>query len=98
MKIKAILVLLVIMVLVTLLYFINRILIKQENGKRKKRNTGNKRRNSRKPHWIQKRKDENWNATRQSVNETELSKLTTGYIQTMLLLVVCLILSLMLLP
>lgn len=98
MKIKAISVLLVIMVFVTLLYFINRILIKQENGKRKKRNTGKKHRNGRQSDWIKKRSQENWNATYQSVNETELGKLTTGYIQTMLLLVVCLILSLMLLP
>jgi hypothetical protein len=95
MKIKAISVLLGIMVFVTILYFLNRILIKWENGKRNKRK---KHQNGRKPDWIKKRRDENWNATYQSVNETELSKLTTSYVQTMLLLVACLILSLILLP
>ena len=95
MKIKAISVLLGIMALVTILYFLNRILIKCENGKRNKRKNN---RNGRKSDWIKKRREENWNATYQSVNETELSKLTTSYIQTMLLIVVCLILSLILLP
>lgn len=89
MKIKAILFLVGIMCFVTVLYFATRALIKsitcnrsQKQKKRKKTD----RKKSKKCDWIEKRRQAEWSDRYKSQAEMDLSEITAGYVQTMILL------------
>ena len=99
---KAILILVGLMFFSTVLYLANRIVIKLDsNNTPKKRKTGRKKRKriqSHKRDWLEKRRQKNWSERYKAKNDTDLSELTTGYIQIMILLLFCLILSLSIVP
>jgi hypothetical protein len=102
MKGKAILCLVGFMLFSTVLYLINRTVIKlgADRSKKKRKTRKNKRSHikSNKGDWLEKRRQENWSDRFKDKNETELSELTTGYIQIMILLIFCLILLLIIVP
>lgn len=102
MKGKAILILVGLMLFSTVLYLVNRAVIKSDaNNSPKKRKISKQKRHrikSNKNDWLEKRRQRNWSERYKDKNETDLSELTTGYIQIMILLLICLILSLSIVP